>query len=399
MEFAYHTLDSAGQENRGTLLAGDRTEALAKLRARGLTVTDLVEKKKKEESRFVLRKKIKPQDVYSIAREVSTLLRSGMRIDRSLELLRNGAKKQEMKEVLTTVLNDIKAGGDVAHAFEKTGYFSPFLVSMIQVNEAAGNLQSAFENIAQYLKFQISFRAEIRNAMTYPLFLIFASMMTFLVIFQFVVPRFFSIFGADMASLPLPARVLYTLSGWFNFTSLAVVLGVIGMLLLARKLYPDRVRLPNLSARLIHLPGLGTLIINLEISRFCYSMHSMLLSGVEFLRALRLSISLIQNVSLRNAMMPIVGQIKEGRKIADIFAEVSLLPDIVPNMVRVGEESSNLKEIFFELYTMFDERFKNSVKRLLTLVEPVIIIVMGVVVGFIVITLILTVMSVSSIKL
>jgi len=399
MEFAYNTLDSAGKESRGTLLAGDRTEALAKLRARGLTVTDIIEKKKKDEFRFALRKRIKAQDVYSISREVSTLLRSGMRIDRSLELLRNGAKKRETKEVMTSVLNDIKAGGDVAHAFEKTGYFTPFLVSMIQVNEAAGNLQSAFENIAQYLKFQISFRAEIRNAMTYPLFLIFASILTFLVIFQFVVPRFFSIFGANMDSLPLPARVLYALSGVLNFSNLVIVLGVVGVVLLARNLYPTRVRLPNLSSRLIHLPGVGTLIINLETSRFCYSMYSMLLSGVEFIRALKLSISLIQNDTFRNAMMPLVGQIKEGRKIADVFSEVPFLPDIVPNMVRVGEESSNLKEVFFELYSMFDERFKNSVKRLLTLVEPVIIIVMGVVVGFIVITLILTVMSVSSIKL
>jgi len=399
MEYAYHTLDSAGQESRGILLAGDRTEALAKLRARGLTVTSLAEQERKQARRFVLRRGIKLQDLYSISRELSTLLRSGMRIDRSLELLRNSAKKQEMKEVLTSVLNDVKSGGDVAGAFEKTGSFTPFLVSMIQVNEAAGNLQSAFENIAQYMKFQISFRAEIRNAMTYPLFLICASILTFLAIFQFVVPRFFSIFGTHTASLPLPARVLYALSGWFNFTNLSIVLGVTGILLLARKFFPAHIRLPNLFTHLIHLPGVGKLIINLEISRFCYSMHSMLLSGVEFLRSLRLSISLIQNVSLRNAMLPLVGQIKGGRKIADVFAEVPLLPDIVPNMIRVGEESSNLKEIFFELYTMFDERFKNSVKRLLTLVEPVIIIVMGVVVGFIVITLILTVMSVSSIKL
>lgn len=399
MEFAYSTLDSAGQENRGILSAGDRMEALAKLRARRLTVTSLVEKRKKSEFRFAWRKGISLQDLYSLSREVSTLLRSGMRIDRSLELLRNGAKKQAIRDVLTAVLNDVKAGGDVAAAFEKTGSFSPFLVSMIQVNEAAGNLQAAFENIAQYLKFQISFRAEIRNAMTYPLFLICASILTFLAIFQFVVPRFFSIFGTNTTSLPLPALVLYTLSEWFNFTSLAIFMGAGGVLWLARKLYPGRVRLPNLSSRLISLPGVGKLILNLEISRFCYSMYSMLLSGVEFLRALRLSISLIQNATLRNALTPLVGQIREGRKIADVFAEISLLPDIMPNMIRVGEESSNLKEIFFELYTMFDERFKNSIKRLLTLVEPVIIVVMGVVVGFIVITLIMTVMSVSSIKL
>jgi general secretion pathway protein F len=95
----------------------------------------------------------------------------------------------------------------------------------------------------------------------------------------------------------------------------------------------------------------------------------------------------------------LVGQIKEGKKIADVFSQVQLLPEIVPNMLRVGEESGSLKEIYFELYQIFDERFKNSIKRALSLLEPIIIIVMGLVVGFIVITLILTVMSVSSIKL
>ena len=171
------------------------------------------------------------------------------------------------------------------------------------------------------------------------------------------------------------------------------------VIILWKKFSPSKVRLPNIYAYLIHLPVVGRLILNLELSRFSYSMYSMLQSGIEFIKALKLSAAIIQNHHLRNPIESLVGQIKGGKKIADVFSQVHLLPEIVPNMLRVGEGSGNLKEIFFELHQMFDERFKNTTKRALVLVEPTIIVIMGLLVGFIVISLILTVMSVGSIKL
>jgi general secretion pathway protein F len=128
-------------------------------------------------------------------------------------------------------------------------------------------------------------------------------------------------------------------------------------------------------------------------------MASMLKSGIEFIKALKLSVGLIQNKYLRESIEPAIAQIREGKKIAAVFSHLPLLPNIVPNMIMVGEESGNLKEIFFEIHQMFDERFKNTVKRVLILIEPVIITLMGLLVGFIVISLILTVMSASNIKL
>jgi general secretion pathway protein F len=127
-------------------------------------------------------------------------------------------------------------------------------------------------------------------------------------------------------------------------------------------------------------------------------MHAMLEAGVEFIKSLRLSTGLIRNAGLRESLETAAVQIREGKKIADSFSHVSFLPPMIPNMIRVGEESGSLKEIFFEIYQIFDERFKTSVKRALTLLEPAIIIVMGLLVGFIVLTLIQTVMSVGSLK-
>ena len=398
-DFAYNCLDPAGRNSRGVVAAADRTEALAKLRARGLTVLDVAEKQRRRRAAVSLRKNFNDQDLYNAARELSTLQRSGIRIDKAFELLIQSTTRQELKDVLSLVLADVKGGKGVAQSFENTGRFSPFVISMISVGETVGDLHSAFENVAQYLRFQIQFKSEIRNALTYPLFLVMASVVTFIFIFNFIVPRFFSIFGADSSSLPLSAKILFTISRWFTFTNIGIMTGVAVVLVLFKKLYPAKLKIPNLYALLFHVPVVGALIVQLELSRFSYSMYSMLNSGVEFIKALRMSISVVQNERIREALTPLVGQIKEGKKIADVFSQIQFLPDIVSNMLRVGEESGSLKEIFFELYQIFDERFKNSVKRALTLLEPLIIVAMGLVVGFIVITLILTVMSISSIKL
>ena len=399
MEFTYNCLDSAGKESRGVISASDKGDALAKLRVRGLTVIELRDKEKKAKNVTLFKKGFKDQDVYDMARELSTLLRSGIRIDRAFELLIQSTSKQDLKAILVSALTDIKAGKGVAQAFDSSGRFSPFLISMIHVGEAVGDLRSAFENIAQYLKFQIQFKTEIKNAMTYPAFLIFASIATFIFIFNFIVPKFFTIFGTNSAALPLPAKILYTVSGWFSFTNIGILAALIIALIIVKKMYPSKFKLPDLSGYYINIPIVGVLILNLEISRFSYSMYSMLQSGVEFIKALKMSASVIQNEHIRESIAALVGQIKEGKKIADVFSQVYLLPEIVPNMIRVGEESGNLKDAYLELHQIFDERFKNSIKRVLALIEPIIIVFMGLIVGFIVITLILTVMSVSTIKM
>ena len=398
-EFAYTCIDSSGQDSKGVVSASNRSDAMIQLRTRGLTVIELVEKGKRQGRKAFLRKGFNDQDVYNMARELSTLQRSGIRIDKTFELLIRSTAKPDLKDILSLALADIKAGRGVAQAFDNTGRFNPFMISMIHVGEAVGDLKAAFENVAQYLRFQIQFKAEIRNAMTYPAFLILASIVTFIFIFNFIVPRFFSIFGANTGTLPLPAKILYTLSGWFTFNNLGILIGLAIAVFIAKKLYPAKIRLPKLHNYFIHIPVVGSLILHLELSRFSYSMYSMLLSGVEFIKALKMSASVIQNERIREPVASLVGQIKEGKKIADVFSQLQFLPELVPDMLRVGEESGSLKEIFFELYQIFDERFKNSIKRVLSLLEPIIIIVMGLIVGFIVITLILTVMSVSSIRL
>lgn len=399
MDIEYLCVDAAGKESRGALLALDPDEARDKLKGMGLLVVEVREKKAKAERFYRGGKKIKAEDLYNFSKELSVLFNSGINLDKALELLLSSAADGEMKTMLQQILREIKSGKSLSMAFEDTGKFTPFVNVMVKVGESTGDLKAAFENISQYMNFQIRFKNELRNTMTYPLFLVLASVVILIAMFKFIIPRFFSIFGQDISSLPLTSRALYHISNLVNSNSIFIVLGLLAALLLFSRQINYRKLFKKAYDYMLYLPVLRNLVLNLELSRFSYSMYSMLRSGVEFIQALKLSKEVIQNSSVRAEIERTLPQIKEGKGIADVFAYVSFIPPMMSGMLRVGENSGTMKEIFFELYNIFDEKFRNSMKRLVTLLEPAVILVMGVIVGAIVISLILTVMNVSNIKL
>jgi general secretion pathway protein F len=155
----------------------------------------------------------------------------------------------------------------------------------------------------------------------------------------------------------------------------------------------------KLFSYLIYLPFLKNIFLNLELSRFCYSMTTMLQSGVEFIIALTYSTEIIQNKLIQKELELTIPKIKEGKSITKAFDEVLFLPAFVKGTIKVAEESGNLAEVFFQLYQHFEEGFKTAIKRLLTIVEPLIITIMGIIIGVIVLSLILSIMSVSNIKI
>lgn len=401
-KFDYHCLDSVGKDLRGNLSAQDVEQAKNQLRKSGMTILSLTERpmvaRAKPGSRVIFSRRVGEEELYNTARELSILLKSGITIDRALEIVLRSQSNPLMTAALSEVLNEIRSGKGTAEGFSKSSVFTPLMTTMLLVGESVGNLQTAFESIAEYLRFQIQMKGEIRSALAYPLFLIGASVVTIMVIFQFILPRFFSIFGKDaQASLPWAVKVLHAMAGGLTVNHVLILaLVTVGLIVLVGWANLKE-HLMRISGYLIFVPLIRNLIIALELSRFSYAMQAMLKSGMEFIKALQLSVGLIQNRSLRAQLAPTVRQVQEGKGIADVFAQVEFLPELVPNMIRVGEESGNLKEIFSELHQVFEERFRSNVKRMLVLIEPIIISVTGLIVGFIVIALILTVMNVGNI--
>ncbi|MEO5355990.1 MAG: type II secretion system F family protein [Nitrospirae bacterium YQR-1] len=396
--FKYQCVDPAGKESTGTLTAASVSEARATLKDKGLRVVSISESSaiKSPFSSFKSTS-VKESDLYNMSKELSVLLRAGLRIDNSLEIVTQTAANPALKAALAAAVKEIRAGKSVAEAFEKTGIFNNLMLSVIRVGESVGDLKMSFEQIAGNLHFQIQFKAEIKNNLTYPVFLILASLVTLFIIFKFIIPRFFSVFGTDqLQNLPTVSKILFAMSQYLN---VYVIFGVIAAVMIFFKYVGVKKIFLNVYAHALSLPVFRTLILNLELSRFSYSMHTMLSSGIEFIKALKYSIELIQNEKVQNVFQPALKLIKEGRSIGEVFSGIEMLPDIVPSMVTVGEKSGNMKEIFLELFNVFDDRFKRAIKRIVILIEPAIIILMGMIVGFIVISLILTVMNVGNIKL
>lgn len=342
--------------------------------------------------------KIKDNDIYQLFKELSILTKSGVKIDRGLQILINSTQNKKLKEALEKILQSIKSGENLSDAFEKSNLFSPLVVSLIRASEITGELSTGFENTANYIKFQIQFKNDLKSAMVYPSFLIFASFFTIIVILKFIVPKFFSIFpDIQPENLPFLSKLILSISQAISINPVSI--SILAVFLFLIVLFKRKGKTYNFLQILYFVPILRDLLINLDISRFFYSMHSMLKSGIEFIKALELSSLTIQNREMRQKVLSIVDEIKKGKSVATAFSDTGVLNQSTIAMITVGEESGNLEEIFFEIYSLYDEKFKTSTKRLLTIMEPLIITITGVVVGFIVISLILTVVVFTNVKL
>lgn len=396
MDFEYVGIDKAKKEVKGVISADSITQAKKKLKESGLLIIKVEEYKK---GLFSLKSyKINDEELYRISKEFAVLLNSGIVLDRALAMIRDSLDSEKLKKFIEQVLLDIKAGKSLSESFESKNMFDPLVITMLKVGETIGNLKDSFENIAQYMDFRVKFKNDIRNAMAYPMFLIAASFLTLIAIFKIIIPKFFSIFGQEPKHLPLLSKILYVVSK--NLTTKNEI--IFAVILVAFYLISKYTKL-NLSQKIsnysVRIPFIKNLILQIELSKLCYAMYSMLKNGVEFIKALELSKDIIKNKYIATEIAKTIPKIKQGESISEAFKGVRFLPPIMIGMIKVGEESGNMKDMFYELYSLFNERLNNTIKKLLVLVEPTIITIMGLIVGTIVVSLMLTVMSVSNIKL
>jgi general secretion pathway protein F len=398
MEFEYQVADLTGKVISGRISADTLESAKKQLKEKGYYILEIKPLSKISFSNFFLFKRgLKSEVLYSFFRELAILLKAGLTIDKAFDILITSSRDKVLEKTLREIYKELQEGKNISEAFRRRQIFSEFIISMITAGESIGNLPQAFENIADYLKFQIQFRKDIQNTLAYPIFLIFASFITLLVIFKFILPRFFSLFQG--AKLPLSAKVLLTLGSLFTGKAfLCFIGGFILLIVLYKKNYLQFVN-PSFQKIFLKIPLLRGLLFNLDLSRFSYSMYSMLRGGIDFVDALYLSKNLVRLKNLREFFESCIYEIRQGKSIYEAFSRSAILPEIFYHMLRVGEETGSLKEIFFELYNIYDEKFKTTVKRLITLLEPIIITLTGIIVGFIVISLILTVMSVGVVRL
>jgi general secretion pathway protein F len=336
------------------------------------------------------------QDVLAFTQQLATLLEAGMELDRSLAILLDLTDNPRLRSILRGILADIQAGSSFADSLAKhPRLFSKLYVNMVKAGEASGVLEVILSRLAGFLERSKAVRDEVTSALIYPLLLVLVGGAAVVVMMNFVIPRFAQIFADTKQLMPLPTRILLAIST-FTTTYWWVFLGVIvvGLIALRAYLQTEQGRLQWDQWKL-GLPLLGGLIREIEVSRFARTFGTLLQSGVPVLAATSIVKETVTNRVIAGALSRVQEGVKRGEGISGPLRATGAFPSFSIHMAKVGEETGKLEEMLIKVADTYDERVRRTVKRLTSLLEPVLILLLGAIVGFIVLSMLLAIFSIN----
>ncbi len=396
-EFVYEALSINAKSIKGRY-AGSFKEFQKYLKSQGLTLISYKEKKIK-----LKKGNFKDEDFAGIVEELYYLINSGVKVDDGLKLLIKSASKERSYRFLTKVLEEIKKGNQLSTAIQNASKdvsysISPLYISILSSGEEIGNTAYALKTLKNFIDFKLTTAAEVKQALAYPLFLIGMSVVMVFFVFIFVVPKFTEIFSADeMEKIPYISQLVLK-SGTFVNEHLFLILGALSLTVVGIFLYFKLTKI-NFTQLFYKVPYLSDMIVELELSRAFNSMGMMIKGGVEIDKALKQSISLFSIDELQSIFIEALSELKKGRRLSEVFAASSLIPPNVVSMMSVGENSATMGEVSLSLSERFLQNFKLKTKKVLSLLEPVIVVFMGVFIAVIVVSIMLAVISINDIAM
>lgn len=405
--FQYTATDRTAKLVQGSIEAADERAVVAWLRANGyypikIGQAGAAAETKPGPAQFQIRLTRGPsaQDVLAFTQQLATLLEAGMELDRSLAILVDLTDNQRFRSILRGILTDIQAGNSFADGLAKhPRLFSRLYINMVKAGEASGVLEVILSRLAGFLERSKAVRDEVTSALIYPILLLMVGGGAVMVMMNFVIPRFAQIFSDTKQLMPLPTRMLLAISAvttgyWWLFAG-GIILGWIGLRAYLQteqgKMQWDQWKLS--------LPLLGRLIQEIEISRFARTFGTLLQSGVPVLAAVSIVKETITNRVIAAAMSRLQEGVKRGEGISGPLRAAAAFPSFAIHMAKVGEETGRLEEMLIRVADTYDERVRRTVKRLTSLLEPVLILSLGLVVGFIVLSMLLAIFSINELPL
>lgn len=399
--FAYRAVNGAGKVVAGELEAEDRQRVLVRLAAERVYPLQVEEARRPAATgRVWQRRRVTGRDVQLFTEQLAALLQAGLELDRSLEILTQLAATPKLREVLAGVRQHVRGGSTFAAALGRyPEVFSRFYVSMVTAGEAGGALEIILGRMAQFLSRVQELKAFLISSLIYPVFLVAAAGGAIAVLLLWVIPRFSMIFDQTGQALPLPTQVLLTLSQllsryWWVLLGGGLVLAV-----------AFRQALASAQGRflchrwLLRLPLLGSILLRAEVARFCETLGTLLTSGVPVLQALTIVKETVGNEVIARALDPVAEGIRKGAGVAAPLAASGAFPLLAIHMITVGEETGRFEEMLGRVAEIYDGEVRHAIRRAMALMEPVMIVFMGLVVGFIVFSMLSAIFSINELPL
>jgi len=398
--FTYKATDSTGKIINGTLEATETRDAVAKLQDMGYIPIRIAPANGRRWldadllKTLSLLQRVSTRDVVNFTQDLSTLLGAGLPVDRALALLIDVQENEKFRGVIGDILKTVQGGSYLSDALGKhPRVFSTFYVNMVRAGEAGSVLDSVLDRLSIFLENAEELRDYIRASMVYPLFLVFVGGISIIVLLTFVVPKFSLIFSDMGQAIPTTARFLLGLSDilrnyWF------ILLGGLGGLYYFFRRYAQtpagRLKMDQYKLR---LPVSGDFVRKVETARFARTLGTLTNSGVPILQALKLVTGIIGNQVIARSMANVYDRVKEGERLSKPLGDMGVFPSLAIQIITVGEETGKLDEMLLRVAENYEKIVKNMVKKFVSLLEPTMILAMGLIVGFIVISMLMAIFS------
>jgi len=381
----------------GVIDADTERAAAYKIGQLGYFPTELHEEKSGVKPPFFnFGKKIKWKDLAVFTRQLSDLLSSGVTILKALEVLSNQADNGVFRMVIDDVRAFVRDGGTFSNGLARhPEIFSGIYVSMIKAGEAGGGLEQVLNRLADYAETEDQIINKVRSAMAYPVLMASVGLGTIIILLTFVIPRIVVIFEDLNQSLPLPTLILINLSaflvhyGWILLSAVLITAFVINR---QTKTTEGRFVIDKIKIR---IPVAGDMIIKAEIARFTKTLSTLLVNGVPMMQALKIAGSVVSNEPVRRNVEDITTEVLSGGAFSKAITKASQFPDFVINMIAVGDESGHLEKALLKVSESCERDVDRLVRIFTALIEPIIILIMGGVVGFIVISMLLPIFQIN----
>ncbi len=405
MTFSYRATTAEGRVVEGVLEAEGEAAVVANLRQQGYIPLEVVAGRtsRRAKRRFSLTlpqlswgKRVRGRDLMLFTRELATLLHAGMPLDRSLQSLAVLGENERLRAVVSDVLSRVQEGKSLSDALADHGdVFPPLYVNMVRAGEAGGVVESVLERLAEYLEASEKTRDEIRSAMTYPLILAFVGGVSIIVLLTYVLPKFTVVFADLGAAMPASTRFVMTLSDALQTYWWVVVATVTAVVLAFRRYAATSEGRMRVDRWKLTAPLVGDLVRKVQISRFARTLGTMLKSGVPLIRSLEIVRAIVGNVIISSALEVVQKEVSEGKGLAQPLEHTGVFPALSLQMVSVGEETGRLDDMLLVVADHYDREVGNAVARLMSMLEPAMLLLMGLVTGFIVIAMLSAVFSVN----
>jgi len=373
---------------QGEIEAPDRNAAVAALRSKGVLTTAIKEKPAGAAKKEKAGGKVKDKEMAIFTRQFSTMIDAGLPLVQCLNILAEQSESKNLRMVTTKVARDVEAGSSLADAFGKhPKTFDDLFTNMIEVGESGGILDIVLQRLSVYIEKAAALKRKVKAAMIYPLTIVSVAVIVVIFMLTFVIPTFAKMFQNLGAELPLPTKIVLWLSEFVQSWILLIIAAMAGGIYALRRYYATEAGKMVIDSLLLKLPVFGTLIRKVAVARFTRTLGTLIASGVPILEGLRITARTAGNKVVEKAVLTTRAVVTAGGTITEPLKASTVFPPMVIQMINVGEQTGALDAMLGKIADFFDDEVDTAVGALTALLEPLMIVFLGVVIGGLVVAM------------